>query len=877
MSPGWVKSRVIKEFFSYVDDLPDRAIWRHGRCLPYGEGVTFWALGQIVKAQAGILESDGAQEAREKLGAAVVALVDEPSEQEWIRTRLAPLIGLDEPQAEGADRTQAFSAWLRFLEAIASRRPLVVAIEDVHWADAALLDFVEHLVDWSTGVPMLIICSARPELFEREPRWGGGKRNSSTVTLPPLSDADTEVLISALLPSGSFSKARDALIQRAGGNPLFAEEFARMLLDRSAQSELGEGEAESALDIQPPDSLNAIIAARLDALPLEQKALLQDASVVGRVFWPGALVAIGGSATDMVLAGLHELTRGEFVRPSRVSSVKDELEYSFSHALIRDVAYGEILRGPRAGKHVAAANWIERLAGERVSEYAEQLAHHYEQALALGRSAGTPDDGALEADTRRYWVMAGDRAMNLDVASAEACFDHALQILPPVDSERARVLASKAEAAFSAGRYQESQRIYEEALADFRERGDRLGAGACLNWLALVMWSQGDTAGSKARLAEAVEALEKERSGSELVDCYATVASQWLVTGHFEEAIKWSERSLELATKLSADQLRPRALSYRGMARCYHGDLGGLEDLREALATTERLGLSRENARVLLILAEVVWASEGPAASLEATDRGAELAERRGLSDMLIGCQTTSLGPLFDLGRWDELLVIADDVIQQGKDAGGGYAAIQALPWKAQVMLWRGQKAQAVSVASDLISLAREIRDPQVLVPASVASALVSLHEGRADEAMGVLRDLDQITDVRIDWYREQCIADIIRTCTAAGDLEMAQLFFDKTQAFTLRHRLSLLTARAAIAEATGDLDEALRAYEEASAGWTEYGHLLETGNTLLGAGRCIVRMDRPDPQDLFRRARGLFEGLGAATMVAEVDAILEG
>ena len=213
--PGVGKSRVIKEFFTYVDDLTDRTFWRQGRCLPYGEGVTFWALGQIVKAQAGILESDGAQEARDKLAASVGALVEEPSEQEWIRARLAPLIGLEEPQSEGTDRTQVFSAWRGFLEAIASKRPLVVAIEDVHWADAALLDFVEHLVEWSSGVPMLIICAARPELFEREPRWGGGKRNSSTVTLSPLSDADTETLISALLPLGSFSKSRDALI-RAG-------------------------------------------------------------------------------------------------------------------------------------------------------------------------------------------------------------------------------------------------------------------------------------------------------------------------------------------------------------------------------------------------------------------------------------------------------------------------------------------------------------------------------------------------------------------------------------------------------------------------------------------------------------------------------------
>ena len=615
--PGVGKSRLTKEFFAYLDDLPELVFWRQGRCLPYGEGVTFWALTEIVKAQAGILESDGAEKAKEKLAASVALLVEEPTEQEWIRARLAPLIGLSEPQGESAERVETFSAWRRFLEAMASIHPLVIVVEDLHWADDALLDFIEHVADWSAEVPMLILCTARPELIEREPRWGGGKRNSSTLSLSRLSNAETKRLVSALLPPETLRDVADLVIEQAGGNPLFAEELARMLMDQSVLAGDGPTATEVAAGAAPPESLHAIITARLDALPIEQKSLLQDASVVGKLFWPSALAAIGRSDREAVRARLHELTRKELIRPSRVSSVGGETEYSFWHALIRDVAYGQIPRVPRAQKHVAAGRWIEKLAGERLSDHAELLAYHFGQALELTRLAGRIEEAVpLEESTRRYWVIAGERAMGLDVSRAEACFERALELLPSSHPHRAGVLARKAEAASDSGRYHDAELMYEEALAEFRERGDLLGAGACLDRLAKVLLEQGDTEESRVRLGEAVALLEKEPPGTELADCYTSVAASRLLTGHFDEAVEWSERSLDLAAKLDAEWLVPRALSYRGMARCYVGDLGGLDDLQLARKKSESLGLLRENARVLLILAEILWATEGPTRAL---------------------------------------------------------------------------------------------------------------------------------------------------------------------------------------------------------------------------------------------------------------------
>ena len=218
--PGVGKSRMIGELFSHLDDQPDLvAAWRQGRCLPYGEGVTYWALGQIVKAQAGILESDDAGTARAKLSACVEGLAEDAAEHEWLRARLAPLIGLADPQSDPVEQTEAFSAWRLFLEAIASIRPLVIAIEDLHWAQPSMVEFVEHVLEWSTGFPMLIVCTARPEMLQRDPRWGGGMRNSVMVSLTPLSDEETLRLLDNVLAAGHRPR-RSRADRRAGrGQP----------------------------------------------------------------------------------------------------------------------------------------------------------------------------------------------------------------------------------------------------------------------------------------------------------------------------------------------------------------------------------------------------------------------------------------------------------------------------------------------------------------------------------------------------------------------------------------------------------------------------------------------------------------------------------
>src|SRR5439155_11995029 len=250
---GVGKTRLLRELGQWLDDEPDLVYWRQGRCLPYGEGITFWALGEIVKAQAGILESDDSSAAEAKLEASVEAVIPDPAERDWMRTRLAPLVGVA-TDAAGTSREQSFTAWRGYLEAVAAQRPLVVLFEDLHWADAALLEFLDHLLDWSLGVPMLVLCTARPELYELQEAWGGGKRNSTTVSLSALPPEDTARLLHALLDQSVLPAETQALlIERCGDNPHYAEQIARMLAD-------------STEDLGVPVTVQSVITARLDSL-----------------------------------------------------------------------------------------------------------------------------------------------------------------------------------------------------------------------------------------------------------------------------------------------------------------------------------------------------------------------------------------------------------------------------------------------------------------------------------------------------------------------------------------------------------------------------------------------------------------------------------
>ena len=406
--PGIGKSRLVHELSLIVERDEELIVWRRGRSLPYGEGVAYWALGEIVKAQAGILESDGADDASRKLARAVSDLVADAAEAAWIERQLRALVGSRRRTTHSRRARKAFAARRRFLEALAEDGPAVLVFEDLHWADDDLLDFVDELAERLDAVPLLLICTARPELLSRRPGWGGGKLNAVTLSLEPLSDGDTARLLQTLLERSVLPAEQAGGHHRAGGR--------RAAVRRGVRPHAGGGKRHrttSRRRCRASSPLGSTGCRRRRRPSFRTRRF--SARCSGRT--PSAdLTGLDGHDLD---ERLRALERREFVRRERRSAVEGARQYVFLHALVRDVAYGQIPRAGRAEKHRAAADWISALPGDRAEDRAEMLTHHLESAIAYGESAGI-DVGDLRPRAVAALKEAGDRAWQLNIAARAA-------------------------------------------------------------------------------------------------------------------------------------------------------------------------------------------------------------------------------------------------------------------------------------------------------------------------------------------------------------------------------------------------------------------------------------------------------------------------
>ena len=716
--PGLGKSRLVAELFAYIDARPELTTWRQGRCLPYGEGITFWALGEILKAHTGILESDTPAVAQEKLA----AVLPEGDEREWFRQRLLPLLGIE--ASSTAEREELFTAWRRFLEGIAETYPTVLVFEDLHWADDALLAFLEHLADLAEGVPLLLVGTARPELYERYPEYATSLRNATPITLTPLTQEETARLVSALLETTVIpADLQQPILERAGGNPLYAEEFVRLLRDRDLLVRKGQSwELREGSEVPFPDSVQALIAARLDTLQPEAKSLLADAAVIGKVFWAGAVAAMGERDPESVTSTLRELSRKELVRPLRQSSMAGEAEYAFWHVLARDVAYNQLPRTSRATRHVAAARWIESKVPDRVEDLADVLAHHYASALELARAAGERAQAAeLEAPALRFLSLAGERALGLDTAAALASFERALALTPAGHPERAQALARFGEATRHAGRYVEAKEALEEATRAFQVEGNVRGAARTMGALGLVLRRLADPGWAELPV-KAVALLEPLEPGQELVSALTEVAGAHALQGHHEAGLGYAERALTLAEELGLP--RPaRALGYRAMARCNLGDRSGLDDFREAIALASEAGQGREVALLHNNLAYALAPIDGPVAAQELLQAGIAFAEVRGLTEIAEMLTANSIETFIETGDLEQALALADELAAELEAGDDAFNLTTLRSLQAQIFTLRGR---ATEVADTLGLLEAATREPghvdQIIVNLGVAA-----------------------------------------------------------------------------------------------------------------------------------------------------------
>jgi class 3 adenylate cyclase/tetratricopeptide (TPR) repeat protein len=845
--PGVGKSRLCAELFAYLDERPGLTRWRQGRCLSYGEGIAFWALGEIVKAECGILETDSPEEAEAKLKRALPA--DDP-DRAWLQARLAPLVGAP---AEPASQEESFTAWRRFCEGLGADGPAVLVFEDLHWADPALLGFLEHLADWAEGVPLLLLCTARPELHERHPGWAGGLRNATTINLAPLSDQETAQLVSALLERAVLpAEIQQALLERAGGNPLYAEEFVRLLTDR------GVSEDSAAV----PESVQALIAARLDTITAERKSLLQDAAVIGKVFWAGALAEMGDRDAREVEQALHELARKELVRPSRSSSMQGDAEYGFWHLLVRDVCYQQIPRADRAARHRMAASWLERKAGDRVEDLADVLAHHSLQALELTRAAGQTDQAAeLEAPALRFLMLAGERALNLDTVSARTSLRRALELAPQGHPARARILALLARSEELSGGLSEAVRLYEEAIAAYSAAGDEARADEATLELSIAVLNAGDVARSESLLDGMLGRLEDQGPSELLARVYCS--KQY----HHQDDLTWAERALAITEQLDLPAVRIRALNMRGLARAASfGDPRGIADLRASLALALEEQATRE-ANVAYVNLAGSLALVNPAAALEVADEGIGFASTRGLSPNV---RVIRQWALLRLGRWDELLDAGREILSVVEPLGDRWAVGHSAAPMALALTRRGATEAAVELARTSSS---EVTKELFSVPPIVAHRI----GGALAEAEQLLESAVQVwvSEGKVPaWNFDFC--DLARETTALRRPDLLESLLalaagDQGGAIDTR-----TTWLAIAAEAAGRYDEALGLFRDAEQRWRESGDPYERAHALLGQTRCLIAVERPNEAVRpLSEARDLFAQLGAVPALAETQALL--
>jgi tetratricopeptide (TPR) repeat protein len=824
--PGIGKSRLVWELFTELDHEPDLTNWRRGRSLPYGEGGALWAFGDMVKAQAGILESDAAMDAERKLHDAVVAVMA-GDDVEWVERRLRPLVGLG---GDTGGRDESFGAWRRFVEALAEQRPTVLLFEDVHWANDELLDFIDELVGWVTDVPLLVVTTARPELFDRRPEWGGGKRNSLTISLPRLADTDTARLLAALLHQNLLpAEQQGALLASTGGNPLYAEQFARMFLER--------GEIGGPL----PETVQGIITARLDSLPPPEKTLLLDAAVLGRTFWRSAL---GGEDVDR---HLNALQRKEFIRRERRSAVFGESEYAFAHLLIRDVAYGQIPRLDRAERHARAARWVDSLAGDRGADLAELRAHHYLCALELYEAAGR-DPSDLVDPTVDALLGAAQQAQRLFAfAHVVEYASRALDLAADADSRRPHLLFALATAQGDLAQVDAFTENASRAAAGFVAAGDVESAVQVENRTASELWNFGRRDEAHAAAARA-QALMHGRPPSPSTAAALDGRSRLLMlAGSYSEAITAATSGLSAAREF--DDLRSEAslLITLGTARNLSGtrDLGELE---EGAEIADRLTLPLEYTRAHNNIAELL-SEDG---DIDTADQHLAVAlansERLGVVSIVMWLLAPVAGLAYHRGDW----ISAEQTLQRHRSLRAttsvSYTESQAETIRAAMAFGRGER-DADETWRHAVALGREMKDPQAHLPALCGRARFLLDSGRNDEAAEVYEEILTIED---DYY-----GALVDLGWVMHDLGRSDL--------TRRDGHGGVWGRAGAHIARGQLEEAAVLLERT-------GLRTEAAYARL---RAAPARSGPDRAALLEPALAFYRGVGATAYVRRAEALL--
>ncbi len=859
---GSGKSRAIRELLNYIDGLVETLYWHTGRSPAYGEGITFWALGEMVRSRAGLPETDDEATTRAKVSAAVQRWVPDNAERAWIETALLVLLGLDTGTAIA--REELFSAWRTFFERIAAEGTAVLVFEDLHWADSGTLDFIDHLAEWSRGVPILVITVARPELFERRPAWGAGRRNFVALGFEPLPEVSIHELLRELVP-GLPEAALRTIAQRADGIPLYAVETIRMLVaeGRLVPTDGGYLPAGDLTNVAVPETLHALLAARLDALPAAERNLVQDAAVLGQSFTLDALAAVSGVDGGQVEDLARSLVRRELFVQDLDGRSSERGQFAFVQALIREVAYGTLARRDRRSRHLAAARHFESMGED---ELAGALASHYLAAYRSGRD--DPDSGPLATQAKIALRAAAGRAAALGSHDQATTF---LLEAVEVTSDRAEIgdlLERAGEASILAGQYERAEPLLHEAIQRREELADRSGAAR-----ATALLGQGLV--NAWRSQEALEVLEPAvATYANLDDDPALAAIEHQLARAYwfgdrnDDAIALADVAIGRAERIEATELIADALITKGSVlafgpRPYEG--AGI--LEAGIRLAEQLGLRATTVRGLLNLG-VASIGRDPRMALDRSRAAHELAARFGFR----GTYATTLGnageAAIPLGEWEWALAATADASVAHLEPGDRATILRA---QEEIRAMRGESIDDLLAEHE--GLLHDRADSQQLSNLDAGRGVAALTAGRYAEAAAFFRSsaARNPTNAATDLPR------MARALLWAGDATGFRNAVATVEHAEMHGRtvdLARRSLRAALTALDGDAETAAREYAAILPELVELGVVVDYALLVLDMTQ-VLGPDAPIVRANVDEARAIFERLGSRPMLERLDALL--
>jgi len=767
---GIGKSRLAWEFFKYVDGLSDTMFWHRGRCLSYGEGVTYWALAEMVRMRAGIVEAEDPSSALQKLHASVEQHLSDPEERKWVEPRLAHLLGLEERTTR--DREDLFGAWRLFFERLTETYPTILVFEDMQWADASLLEFVEYLLEWSRNHPLFVMTLARPELADRHPTWGAGKRSFTSLFLESLSPQAMEQLLSGLVP-GLPPELTERILARAEGVPLYAVETVRMLLDRGLLVREGnEYRPAGPVDaLEVPETLHALIAARLDGLTADERRVVQDAAVLGKTSMKPALSALSGMTEDELDPVLGSLVRKEILSIQADPRSPERGQYGFLQDLVRTVAHETLSKRDRKARHLAAAEHLRTAWVGEEDEIAEVLASHYLEAY---RAATEADDAEAIRDlARATLVRAGERAASLAAGEeAQRYFEQAAELTGD-PAEVAALLERAGMMAWRAGHVDEARRLLGAAIAGFGDAGHAHAAARAAARLGEVDFAEGRLDVAVERMERAFGALAGEDLDEDTAMLTAQLGRVLFFAGRLDDAAERIEQALDAAEALLLPEVLAQGLTTKSLILSTRGRP---EEARILLQHGLQVALDNDLPQTALRAYRNMgaylerWSRFEE--EMEAIGGSVELARRYGHRLYELTMRVGAIGPLIELGRWDEALEVFAEARQSSDLAALSTVYVELIP-TAFVHSQRGEHDQA-DVVLDAFEAARESGDVQARGLYHAMSAVMEQARGHPDEALAEAAEAKATGLTATSQWMSQVLAVETESALALGDVERA-------------------------------------------------------------------------------------------------------